>query len=81
VGVIHVTIVKEVRMEQREENLLQFMIRYSPYGIVPLAWFAYIAGVSPWWGAIAGAVLTLLVGLPPRLERLVRVRPRVSRRP
>ncbi|KAA9131974.1 hypothetical protein F3N42_07315 [Marinihelvus fidelis] len=68
-------------MDKRNDNLFHFLVRYSPYGMVPLAWFAYIAGSSPWLGAAAGLVLTLLVGVPQRLERLASTRPRVSRRP
>jgi hypothetical protein len=47
--------------------MLQFMLRYSPYGVVPGMWFAYIAGMSPWYGAAAGLTMTFLVGLPARL--------------
>ena len=54
-------------MGNNSDNLLQFMLRYSVYGIVPGMWFAYIGGVSPWYGAVAGLTMTLLVGLPSRL--------------
>lgn len=68
-------------MHLNQDSLLQFMVRYSPCGVIPLAWFAYIGGISPWWGASAGFVLTFLVGLPPRLRKRVRQRARVPRRP
>ncbi len=54
-------------MEKRADNLVQFMLRYSVYGIVPGMWFAYIGGVSPWYGAAAGLSLIFMLGLPSRL--------------
>ena len=54
-------------MDNHSDNLIQFMLRYSVYGIVPGMWFAYIGGVSPWYGAVAGLALTFMVGLPSRL--------------
>ena len=54
-------------MSKKPESLVQFMLRYSVYGIVPGMWFAYIGGVSPWYGAVAGLTMTFLVGLPARL--------------
>ena len=54
-------------MGNNTDSLVQFMLRYSVYGIVPGMWFAYIGGVSPWYGAAAGLTMTFLVGLPSRL--------------
>lgn len=54
-------------MDKRPESMLQFLVRNAMYGVVPGLWFAYIGGVSPWWGAAGGLIMTIMVGLPPRL--------------
>ena len=54
-------------MSMKKESLLQFLARNVIYAIVPGVWFAYIAGVSPWYGVAAGLTLTFLIGLPSRL--------------
>ena len=51
-------------MERRTENLLQFLGRYAIYGVLPGMWFAYVGGISPWWGALGGALLTAAIALP-----------------
>ena len=65
-------------MEKPAENLVQFLARYSIYGILPGIWFAYIGGIAPWYGAAGGFLATVLIAIPVRLvaraERLARSR-------
>jgi len=56
-------------MVKRHESMLNFLVRNAVYGVVPGMWFAYIAGISPLWGAAGGLALTFLIGLPARLVR------------
>ena len=59
-------------MVKKTESMVHFMVRNSVYGVVPGMWFAYLAGLSPWWGAAGGLTLTFLIGLPSRLVNLDR---------
>lgn len=52
-----------------DDGLFAFLLRYSAIAAVPGMWFAYIGGVSPWWGAATGVTVVFLVGLPARLIR------------
>jgi len=56
-------------MRIADDGLFAFLVRYSVYAALPGMWFAYIGGVSPWWGAAIGVTLVFLVGLPARIMR------------
>ena len=61
-------------MVRKTESFVEFLARYSIYAIVPGMWFAYIAGLSPWYGAAGGFTLTFLIALPARLVNTPRQR-------
>jgi len=56
-------------MRSRDDGLFAFLVRYAAVAAVPGMWFAYIGGVSPWWGAAIGLSVLFLVGVPTRLMR------------
>jgi hypothetical protein len=50
-------------MTYRLTAFFQFLARYALYLVVPGLWFAYIGGVSPWIGGVAGFIAAALIGL------------------
>ena len=48
-------------------NGLGFIVRYAPLGAIPGMWFAYIGGVSPLLGAVAGLGAVAAIMLPASL--------------
>lgn len=69
-------------MEKRQSgfSLFSFITQYAPIGILPGMWFAYIAGISIAWGALAGLIAVVAVGLPTAFIRRERQRRRRMRR-
>lgn len=51
-------------MNPRAIDLVRFLARYSLYLVVPGLWFAYVGGVPPWIGGLAGFGAALLIGIP-----------------
>lgn len=56
-------------MQPYAEDLVQFLARYALYLVVPGLWFAYVGGVAPWIGGVAGFAAALLLAVPLMLPR------------
>jgi len=52
------------------ESLIVFVARHAPLGVIPGMWFAYVGGISFWWGALGGLAMTAAVAVPLRVVQL-----------
>ncbi len=59
-------------MNERTNDLIQYLARYALYFVIPGFWFAYIGGAPAWTGGAAGLGAALLVGIPVLMARRTR---------
>ena len=56
-------------MGPRINDLLQFIARSALYLVLPGLWLAYVGGVPPWLGGVAGLAGIFLLGVSLQIRR------------